>query len=483
MRILFVIIIFLHILTNFSFAKEELFDNPIDYDIEKACKVSEYCQMHLDNYNLEEYIKNEFKNEYILLSLDECIDIALKNNFDMQIKLHEYRSSKYLYQNTLAQLLLPDFNSTSYIADYSGQILVGGVLNDRFHETAVSVNLTVEHDLTRGGEEYFKMKAARYFAKSKQHREKFTKTEVIYLSARYYYEMVLAKISIEIYLRNLIERNAQLALTKNLESSGFGTHFDVIRAQNFSSEAKTKLLNALNQFRISQTKLAKIMGIDVKTPLMPIESDVEKLNLIDDEQEVQNLFKLALNNREDLKEYQDLIKYEREVKKTLITEFIPKPLVNYQQQFQGTLSTSVRPNYVIAGFVNWQPGSYLGVGTITKIKAQQEKIKTRQLEFKEKLRNIYESIINSTTTSQFSKKQININKQRIEYTNESVNLAMLRFNNGKGILLDVIQAQNEVINARVQLVSSIINYNIAQLQTLFNLGTINKEDIVKKYAP
>ncbi len=498
MKVVYLIIIlitYVSFFTSFSYSKEktkqkfksihkeELFDNPIDYDSSQGCKLNEYCKNNLENIDLEKYIKQELKNTYVTVSLDECLDIALKNNFDMEISYHEYKSSKFEYEYSLSKFL-PEFGTSSYIADYAGQILVGGVLNDKFHETALSVNLTAQHRLTNGGEDIFRAKAAKYFEKSKKHSQNFTKTQTLYYTSRYYYEMLLAKINIEIYLRNLIERNAQLVLTESLEQSGFGTHFDVVRAKNESADAKAKLLNALNQFRMSQSRLANIMGINVKTALMPFETDVGQLNLVEfDEEDMEKLFDIALKNREDLKEFKDLINYERQIKNVIITEFFPKPLVNFQQQFQGTMQTSIHPNYIVTGMINWMPGESLGVGTIAKLKAQKEKIEVKKLQMENLLRKISQNIIDSTSTSKFNKSQIEINEKRMEYTKESVKLAMLRFNHGKGILLDVIQAQNEMTLARIQYVSSVINYNISQLETIYNLGTISKEEIVKNYNP
>ena len=39
-----------------------------------------------------------------------------------------------------------------------------------------------------------------------------------------------------------------------------------------------------------------------------------------------------------------------------MTDFIPKPLVNFQQQFQGTAAANVNPNYILTGLLYWQPG-------------------------------------------------------------------------------------------------------------------------------
>ena len=134
-------------------------------------------------------------------------------------------------------------------------------------------------------------------------------------------------------------------------------------------------------------------------------------------------------------------------------------------------------------FLYWQPGENTAFGTITKIKAQKERIKKAQLEFENKYRTIKQGIIDSRSTSIFNEKQMAINKKRMEYSEHSIKLAMLRFNYGKGILLDVIQAQSEATTSRVEYVASIIKYNISQAELLFNCGTITIENIVKNYKP
>ena len=481
MRILCLILAFL-ILNSSLMAKEALFDSPIDLIHKKDCTLDDFCKEFINDVDIEKFIKEQIEADYVVVSLDECLDVAYKNNFNVQIADKEYFSNRYLYHNALSKFL-PVLNTTSYIADYSGQILVGGVLRDNFHETALSVNITAQHDLTQGGKTIFQAKASKYFARAKKHELNFTRSEVVFYTTKYYYEMLLAKINIEIYLRNLIERNAQLTLAKNLASSGFGTKFDVIRSKNLSLEARAKLMEALNNFRLSQSRLANLMGINVETALMPFENDIKTMDLVDENNDVEEFFTLALDNRQDLKSYQDLIQYEKQLKNVLITDFIPKPLVSFQEQFQGTLGNSVRPNYILTGFLTWQPGENIAYGTMTKIKAQKEKIKQRKLEFENQYRNIKQRIIDSKSTSIFNEKQMTINKKRMEYTLESVKLAMLRFNYGKGILLDVIQAQSEATEARVQYVSSIIKYNISQAELLFNCGTISIDKIIQNYKP
>lgn len=465
------------------FAKEELFDNPIEFAKDKNCSVDEYCEKYIKDIDIEKFIKNELKNDYVVVSLDECLDVALKNNFDIAINENRYKSSKYEFQNALSKFL-PILYTKSYIAEYKGQILVGGVLNDNFKETAISVNLTAQHDLTNGGADVFEAKATKYFQKAQAHNLNFSKSQTIYLTCIGYYELLLAKERIEIYLRNLIERNAQMTLAQKLSDSGLGTKFDVIRSESELEFAKAKLLEALYNFKTKQSNLSNVMGINLNTALMPFENDVKRLELVDkDIYSVEKLMDLALKNREDLKSYKDLINSEVQKRKLILTEFMPHPHVIFQQQFQGTIATKINSNYILGAYLDWAPGENSAFGTITKYKSKKAEIKAMRLELENKLRNIQEALVNNYNASIFASRGIKITKARVDFAKESVKLAMLRFNYGKGILLDVIQAQSEATQARIEYVETIINYNISQIALLYNSGMIEKGIIVDNYKP
>lgn len=479
MRSLYIIFLIFYVAfnVNYIFASEQLYEDPIDLIKNKKGEIESPNEI-----DIEKYIKEQIKNEYVPISLDECIKIALRNNFNIKLDTHEFLSSKYEYQNSLSKFL-PYLNTSSYISEYKGQILVGEVLSDYFKETAISINVTAEHKLTEGGKQIFEAKAKKYFEKSRRHNLNYTKSEVIFKSAKSYLELLLAKINIEIYLRNYIERNAQLKLSQNLKNSGFGTNFDVSRSKSESLQAKVELLRALNNFKIAQSRLCHIMGIELDVALMPFESDVKTMDLFDENKDTSEIFEMAINLREDLKSIKDIINYEKQIRNTYYTEFAPKPLISYQEQWQGTLNTSIRPNYIVSLFLSWNLGENLGFGTITKVKAQKEIIKMKKTEYLIKLREIEQNLIEAQSESKYNKQEYEIAQERLEYALESVRLAVMRFDSGKGILLDVIQAQTEVTQARVEYIKAIVNYNISQLNLCFNTGTINAQDIIKSYYP
>jgi len=106
-----------------------------------------------------------------------------------------------------------------------------------------------------------------------------------------------------------------------------------------------------------------------------------------------------------------------------------------------------------------------------------------QKEYENKTREIEVKITDYYSSSLLTQRAILITKQRTLYALEAVKLAMLRFKYGKGIMLDIIQAQSEMTQARAQYIETIIKYNISQLSLLFETAQMTKEKIIENYKP
>lgn len=443
---------------------------------------SSYCKDCDKEIKLEEEITLFLKQKQIPVSLDECLDIALKNNFDIKTKFETYKSSEFLHKNALTKFL-PDFSYGWYSIYYRGQVLVGTALVDRFRELALSSTTMVTHQLTEGGKQIFEAKEKKFEKYEQRENFNFTKEETLMYTATYYWQLLQAKINIEIHLKNLYERTAQLKLTENLENAGMGTKFDVVRQKNEVASAKRSLVEAMNDYRLKQAKLSNIMGIEIETTLYPIEDEVVPNNLVDKNMTIDEMYKIAFENRKDIKAINNKISAMKNERRVIYTEFSPKPRIFYQNQQQGTANIGLRENNVIGLYVDWNLGEGLGLGTVTKIKAKTHEINAEIYNLTNQLRDIKEQLLNSYYNSELLLKRIDITKEQVDYATESVLLAEMRMDAGEGILIDVIQAQSQKTTARIEYLNAIIEYNINQVELLFDEGIIDIDKILKDYKP
>jgi len=463
-------------LSTEAFAHKNII-NDLNSPLDTYCKDCDAAKADVDMEIIE-----HFKEEPVFVSLDECIGVALLNNFNIKVSNSDYVSAKWDYRNALAQFL-PEVNFEGYSIYYNGQVLVGGVVPDHVEELALSGTLRVAHDLTQGGAQIFEAKARKFKVRANLNRLDFTKDEAILETARDYYELLRAKISIEIHLKNLYERTAQLKLTQTLMEAGLGTRFDVVRSKGEQALAEQNFMAALNNFRTAQAKLANIMGIEVNSHLFPIEIEVKPFILVDEKLSTDELFKIAEFSRDDVKALEAEIKTLKQQKYKVYTDFVPKPRIVYQGQFQGTARAGVYSNNVLGAYLDVPIGSRLGVGTVTKANSIQGQIDSVSYKLEVLLRNIKENLISNYWKAQILKERIEIAKKQVEYASDSVTLAELRLDAGEGILIDVIQAQTIKNNARIELLSTIVDYNINQIQLLYDNGTISYENIVINYKP
>ena len=473
-----IIILFLIILhfvfPGIIFCKEEYADNEITlHSTFSDC---------LKDVNIEKEVNDYFSEDVIYINLKECIEIALLYNYYLKSADFDYIRSNWEYKNSLTNFLF-DVGATGYSVYYSGQVLVGAALVDKFHELALSINLHATHQLTRGGEQIFEALSKRHLKFAQRHNLNFTRNEVLLYTAKYYYELLRTKLNIEIYQKNYKERCAQLVQTENLLMAGLGTKFDVIRSKTELAQAKQNLLDAMQEFRLAQARLANVMGVEITTGLMPIELEAKEYILTDESKTIDDMYNLACCVREDIKEIRSKIKALKEQKKMIYTQFIPRPRVIAQQQWQGTAEAGLGPAVIVGGYIDWNVGENMGLGTITNAKAKQAEIDKNIVDLEQSLRDIKENILKDYYESKISKDRIKISKEQTQYATQSVELAELRLDSGEGILIDVIQAQTFKTRTRIELVNSIIRYKIAQVQILFDAGIISKDGILKNYSP
>lgn len=418
----------------------------------------------------------------VFVNLRDCLDIALENNYEIKKEGIQTKIAKKEYQGALTEFL-PNFSYDYTVAKADGEFLVGDILFRTVHERPYYNDFKVTWDVTDGGRVFFNAASKKNLLKARVHYYNYTKDETILKTTEAYYILLQSKLSLEILLQNVKERNFQLKLANVAFKAGVGTKFDVIRSESELSQAEQNYLIGVQKFRLNQAQLANVMGVDVFSPLVPAENDVETHQLVNENVGLEEVYETALSMREDVKALKKEIASLKNQKNSLYSEFIPKVYAEYQKQFLGSLyAGDTRSNHYIALRVSVPLGRRLGLESAVDIQKYIEMIRAKEVELEILKRKIKENIVNSVYESKTAKDRIKPSDLKVNSTSESVRLAELRFKAGEGILLDIIQAQTIKTQARIELVETLVDYNIAQAQILFDAGIITKEEVLKNYT-
>ena len=431
--------------------------------------------------DLDRQIKEGLDINLIPIDLECCLLIALENNYDIKISEQDKEEYKWLYRNSITQLL-PDFYYRYQIQAVKGEFLVGDILPRTIRQNPVYSGIVVNYPLIGNGSPLFDIASSKNIYKARKHNYSYTKQELLLNTTLYYYDLLLSKLNIEVLLSNLRDRGEQLKLMEARYQIGIGSKYDIYRAEAEFADAKQELITALNNLRLRQANLANIMGVEVTLTLYPFEHGVQPRELVEKKNKVECLYNVALQTREDILSKRAEIRALNIIKNRNYTDFAPKVNLSFEYAKVGTTSTgAIRPNHTWSLNVDVPLGKKLGADTLTQKNADLAKLKKARLELTNLERQIKENIVRSYYSSRTALEKINANEKQVEAADEGLKFSLIGFDVGQNTFIDVLTSQTEKTTARQQLLSSIIEYNKAQAQMLFDTGIITPKTLLLNY--
>lgn len=485
-------IILLFIITLFS----------INICFAKTPDLKEFCSNCSDNPSYKEFrqivegkavisdidkqllVDNELSSElgspFIYTDLDNCINIALNKNFDIQIR-NAYKDESFWLNKNAQFSILPDIYYNYDIKNLEGRYLVGGIVSTTTHEVPVQSLAVVEWSLFNQGKYFFLVAQAQNSLKSAKAEYEFTKDTIVRDTVLAYYDVLEKKMEMHVQKTNLYDRYEQLRYTQARFESGLGNLYDVKRAQAELAGAQQDYTTTLNTMRLKQAVLANVMGVDVLDAIYPFEITVDERVLVNPELGINELYAHAIKSREDVKSKIAEINAYRAQRSSNYTDLIPEVTFSYQNGFVGTKDRGLNAHNSLTMDIRAHLGKNMLLGTVTKVKADSALVKAKKLELVSLKRNIKENIINYYYDSENALKKIQASKYEVNAADLSLDLAMTSMQAGESTFIDVINSQNLKIKANINLIKNMIEYNRAQTNLLFETGLITSQTALKDY--
>ncbi len=430
---------------------------------------------------LDEEIKKALDINLLPVNLEDCITIALKNSTTLEISKSQKNEAKWTFANSMT-FLLPEVYYRYQIQNLRGEFLVGDILPRRIETNPVYSGVTFSYPILGDARQIFLAASKHNLLKAAGHRVNQTREDLLLNVAQYYYDLLQAKLNIDVLIINLKDRQEQLRLMQARHEIGVGTKFDVLRAEAELAIAKQELITSLNTLRLRQANLADTMGIDVTIAVYPIENSIKTTELVSKKYTIENLYDVALSLREDIKAKQREIKSLSNLKNMNYADFAPQISLSYEYGRAGVLGEgSLRPNHTWSLNVVMPIGKKLGAGTITQEKADEAKVHTAELELRRLKGDVKQYILNSIYNSSSALERIKSGEKEVEAADEGVRFALVGFDVGNNTFIDIIEAQKTKTQARMKLINSTIDYNKAQIQLLYETGIISPKSLLKCY--
>lgn len=432
------------------------------------------------NTQLQSEITLCLPKDQVPITFEGSLKTALDNNYGIKIIESQREQNKWLFYNSLSEFL-PDASFNYSQTRFGGQFLVGGVVPVSITATNINTGFAAQWDGFTGFRRYFETQATRSAYTASRKNVELTKDQVLLLTTRQYYTLLQDKLNIEILERALDQTQAQLTIAQQRLDAGVGTRFDVLRAETEVSAARQNLIAAVNRLRLSQAQLANTIGVNVFTPLIPADLDVEAKTLFKDCFDLAQVTEIALKNKPELDIAELNIAAIRARRNSAYSTYLPTVSVRSTVNWTGDELADLNQNQSVALLVSWIGGENLGLAGFTSIKVLNAQVQEAKLRLVDTTRNLEQSLINSYYDIITTRELIQAARSEVISAEESLRLAVIRFQEGVGIYTDVIDAQLTETQARIRYLNAIINYNISQAQLLFDMGVIAPSNLTIGY--
>jgi outer membrane protein TolC len=249
-------------------------------------------------------------------------------------------------------------------------------------------------------------------------------------------------------------------------AAGLAFKGDDLRVQGQTHQYRAALRQAIEKQRIAGARLAQTLHLDSSIELIPEDTELLPITLVQTNASLDSLVKQALSFRPELKEGQSLVSAARESENSAVYGPLI-PSVNAQAFLGGlgggkngsTDNFGSSEDYVVT--LGWRigPGGLFDAGRTRGAKARLESVKLSLVKLEDA---ITRQVVESHTRVHSLLDQIDIARHSLQSGSEALRLSRERKQFGVGIVLEDIQAQQDLTRARSEYVNVVAEYNKAQ---------------------
>lgn len=416
------------------------------------------------------------------LTLQQVVEIARRNNRDLQVALLQLDRSQAALREQLAAL----YPTLDLQVDATSQQSTGGEFqaerlrqanqpDDGADENSFNVNgtLAFNYDVYTGGRRSAQIRAA-------QEQVRFNQLEVERLGEQTrldvttaYYDIQQANEQVRISEAAVRAAEQSLRDARALEQAGLGTRFDTLRAQVQLANESQNLTRARADRQTNRRQLARLLSL-------PQSVDIETADPV----EIAGLWQLTLEqsivlafqNRAELQQQLAQRNINQQLRRGELAARRPQLslVANYNMLDVFNDGLGLADGYSLGARLRWN----LFDGGTARARGNQREadIAIAETQFADTRNQIRFQVEQAYNNLQANFQNIQTASAALEQATESLRLARLRFQAGVGTQTEVIDAENQLTQAEGNRVQAVLNYNraLATLQrSISNLSTSN----------
>jgi outer membrane protein TolC len=409
-------------------------------------------------------VELEKRDGAYVVDLPTVLRLANAQNLDIQIAREKLNEAKANHTSAVSQFfpwLSPGISYRRH--DNLIQAVNGEFINVHKQSYAPGVTLAAQVDI---GDAIYKNLAAKQQVNLAEHAFAAQRQETALASAQNYFALLFAQAAVGVANEAIrISTNHEAQVGQAVEA-GLIFKGDELRVRTQAERNRLTLRQAIEQKRIAAARLAQTLHLDPAVELVATDSDLAPLTIFDVKSSLGSLIAQAIADRPDRKQSAASIASARATKDGAV--FGPLIPTLGAQAFVGGLGGDSsagsskfgeQEDYFVG--VSWRigPGGLFDVG---RTRAAESRLKTVELSGEKLDDEISRQVVDAFVRVQSLRDQIDSAKRVLTTAEEGLRLAQLRKEFAVGIVLENIQAEQDLTRARFDYLKAVADFNSAQ---------------------
>ncbi len=413
------------------------------------------------------FIVASAQSNVLQLSLDQALEIALKNNKTILKAKSSHKVAKAeLKQSNAAFLPSLEFSMagirtndplSSFGFKLKQEIVTQGdfdpaLLNDPLRIDNFTTKLEMKLPiLNMDGFHHYK--AAKLNAQASAYLTDRSIQQIMFEVKKVYYSLELTNEVVKVIEESLEMAKSALKLTKDNFEQGYAKEADVLMAEVRLADLKAKLIEVENVKMDTEDYFLFVLGMDGNPKIIT----TDKLNRL--ASPVINV-ESSIENRSDLLAYRKGVDARKQLLSAQKMNFVPR--INAfgstewnDQKFLGTSAKS----YTIGAMLSWKLfNGNKNVGGVQKASAQLE---TANIEYAEYIEKNKLELNKAKRNKALAFEQIKISELSKQQASESFRIIQNRYSQGLEKTTDLLYAENLASNRKLDYLQSLYKYQVA----------------------
>ena len=412
------------------------------------------------------------------LSLQEAVDIALKNNYSV-IKANDQYDSAFWQYRAARRAAGPTFSWTSSALRTGGKYVEYVTGGDNQANSFVN-SLSLSMPLYTGGQIEGGIAASRAALKAQTLSLENTKQSVKATTIQQYFTVLHNRNQIDVYTDSVSSATEYLKNVNAQFNAGTVPKSDVLASEVRKAEAEQALTSAKNSYSVAMAQLNYYLGLDINTDLnLTNELDYRHYDL-----NLAECIDVAMHNRPDVLAAEYAVEAQKGNLDAAKSGYRPKLNAVVTRGFGGTKPFSedrTNSNSIWTAGVQLSWNLWDNQQTAAKVEQQKASLSSAYTTVDEAREGAKLEVKSALLNMQAAEENIATTQKAVDSAELDYEISKVRYSAGVGTNLEVLNAQEKRTTAKSNHNNALYSYNASKAQLDKAMGLMVDMDVEEYY--